>query len=110
MRRYAHRLLATLTDHPALVPLMLSRAALTTRTMTMMEEGLGALQAAGLPLPRGLQLIHAVTGLVIGHAIAGGTSADDQKLLRLSEEDLAAFSQGLENILGYTPEAGWEEA
>ena len=26
------------------------------------------------------------------------------------EEDLAAFSQGLENILGYTPEAGWEEA
>lgn len=91
LRRYAHRLLATLTDHPALVPLMLSRAALTTRTMTMMEEGLGALQAAGLPLPRGLQLIHAVTGLVIGHAIAGGTSADDQKLLRLSEEDLAAF-------------------
>src|SRR5690625_7130187 len=70
---------------------MQSRAALTTRTMTMMEEGLGALQAAGLPLPRGLQIIHAVTGLVIGHAIAGGTSADDQKLLRLSEEDLAAF-------------------
>src|SRR5690625_6833293 len=38
LRRFAHRLLATLTDHPALVPLMLSRAALTTRTMTMMEE------------------------------------------------------------------------
>lgn len=91
LRRYAHRLLATLTAHPALVPLMLGRAALTTRTMTMMEEGLGALQAAGLPLPRGLQVIHAVTGLVIGHAVAGGTSTDDQKLIRLSEEDLSAF-------------------
>ena len=34
------------------------------------------------------------------------------KLDRLTpeEEEMAAFSQGLENILGYTPEAGWEEA
>ena len=31
-------------------------------------------------------------------------------MLTPEEEDLAAFSQGLENILGYTPEAGWEEA
>lgn len=91
LRRYAHRLLAALTAHPGLVPLMLGRAALTTRTMTMMEEGLGALQDAGLPLPRGLQVIHAVTGLVIGHAVAGGTSTDDQRFARLSEEDLSAF-------------------
>ena len=31
-------------------------------------------------------------------------------MLTPEEEDMAAFSQGLENILGYTPEAGWEEA
>ena len=31
-------------------------------------------------------------------------------MLTPEEEDIAAFSQGLENILGYTPEAGWEEA
>ena len=31
-------------------------------------------------------------------------------MLTPEEENLAAFSQGLENILGYTPEAGWEEA
>ena len=31
-------------------------------------------------------------------------------MLTPEEEYMAAFSQGLENILGYTPEAGWEEA
>ena len=31
-------------------------------------------------------------------------------MLTPEEEEMAAFSQGLENILGYTPEAGWEEA
>ena len=31
-------------------------------------------------------------------------------MLTPEEDDMAAFSQGLENILGYTPEAGWEEA
>ena len=31
-------------------------------------------------------------------------------MLTPEEEEMAAFSQGMENILGYTPEAGWEEA
>ena len=68
--------------------------------------------SAGPPVGPGAGMV--LSGLAAGAAAAGRGGIDvvaaKLDMLTPEEEDMAAFSQGLENILGYTPEAGWEEA
>lgn len=68
LRGYAHALLDVLLAHPHVVPLVLTRPALTSRNLRVMEEGLRALRAAGFPLDRALDMLYAVAGFVVGHA------------------------------------------
>ncbi|HLS62063.1 MAG TPA: TetR/AcrR family transcriptional regulator C-terminal domain-containing protein [Ruania sp.] len=91
LRAYARRLVDLLQAHPGIVLLMLQRPALTSQTLGMMEYGLKMLHEAGFPLPRALQLIHALVGLVIGHVAAGGAADGHDRLGRLVQEDLSAF-------------------
>lgn len=91
LRRYAQGMLEVFGAHPALVPLLLRRSALTAETMVMMEQMIVVLEHAGFSAARSLQIIHAVVGLVIGHVIAGEPSASGDRLDTLSQQDLTAY-------------------
>ncbi|MFI9589000.1 TetR/AcrR family transcriptional regulator C-terminal domain-containing protein [Nonomuraea sp. NPDC052265] len=65
-----------LLAHPNILPLVVSRPAITPRNLRLMEEGLRVLRSAGLPPDRALDMLYAVTGFVVGHAAiqaAGGS-------------------------------------
>ncbi|MFI7417150.1 TetR/AcrR family transcriptional regulator [Nonomuraea sp. NPDC049684] len=74
LREYAHALLRALLAHPNVLPLVVSRPAITPGNLRLMEEGLRVLRAAGLPPGRALDMLYAVTGFVVGHVsvLAGG--------------------------------------
>ena len=75
LRGYADSLRAALLGTPALVPLLLTRPAVTPATLAVVERGLAALVAAGFPLGRAVDAVNALTVLVLGHAAAeAGTS------------------------------------
>jgi len=109
LRSYAGRLVELLQAHPGVAPLIVRRPALTAQTLGLVEQGLAMLHAAGFPLPRALQMIHAVVGLVIGHVIAGGPADDQQRIGRVAEEDLAAFPLVGRAVHEATTETGLEE-
>ncbi|RFU88559.1 TetR family transcriptional regulator [Streptomyces triticagri] len=72
LRTYAAALDAALAAHPQVVPLLMSRPAVTPRNLQLMETVVGALHGAGFPLRRALDVVYAVTSFVIGHAAAQG--------------------------------------
>ncbi|MGW4403282.1 TetR/AcrR family transcriptional regulator C-terminal domain-containing protein [Nonomuraea sp. NPDC004702] len=78
LREYAHALLRALLAHPNVVPLVVSRPAITPGNLRLMEEGLRVLRAAGLPPDRALDMLYAVTGFVVGHVavLAAGEVTD----------------------------------
>ncbi|YCK41935.1 TetR/AcrR family transcriptional regulator C-terminal domain-containing protein [Actinomadura sp. ATCC 39365] len=77
LREYAHALLRALLAHPNVLPLVVSRPAITPGNLRLMEEGLRVLRAAGLPPDRALDMLYAVTGFVVGHVavLAAGGAA-----------------------------------
>ncbi|WP_203433288.1 TetR/AcrR family transcriptional regulator C-terminal domain-containing protein [Jiangella asiatica] len=74
LREFAGSLYATLTAHPNVIPLLVTQPAMTTRNLATTEAVLVSLQAAGFPPRRGLQIVHAVTGFVLGHALVEATA------------------------------------
>jgi AcrR family transcriptional regulator len=68
LRRYAHALLHVLLAHPHVVPLVVTRPAITPQNLRLMENALKSLQTTGLPMPTALDMLYAVTGFVVGHA------------------------------------------
>ncbi|MEU1722186.1 TetR/AcrR family transcriptional regulator C-terminal domain-containing protein [Nonomuraea sp. NPDC005692] len=78
LREYAHALLRALLAHPNVLPLVVSRPAITPGNLRLMEEGLRVLRAAGLPPDRALDMLYAVTGFVVGHVavLAAGGAAE----------------------------------
>lgn len=69
LRDYAQALRATLSAHPNIVPLILTRPAVTPNNLHAMEDMMGALCAAGFPPPRALDVIYALTGFVLGDIV-----------------------------------------
>ncbi|WP_406317434.1 TetR/AcrR family transcriptional regulator C-terminal domain-containing protein [Streptosporangium sp. NBC_01639] len=67
LREYARALLRVLLAHPNVIPLVVSRPAITPHNHRLMENALHTLQAAGLPPERALDMLYAVTGFVVGH-------------------------------------------
>lgn len=74
MRDYAHALLAALCAHPHVVPLFVSRPAITPRNMQTMEAALAALQAAGFDPLRAFDMVRALTGFILGHVATQSVS------------------------------------
>ncbi|WP_342447638.1 TetR/AcrR family transcriptional regulator C-terminal domain-containing protein [Micromonospora sp. S4605] len=68
LRQYAHALLEVLLAHPNVVPLVVTRPAITSSSLRLVENALRTLHAAGLTLPAALDMLYAVTGFVVGHA------------------------------------------
>ncbi|MFC7549706.1 TetR/AcrR family transcriptional regulator C-terminal domain-containing protein [Plantactinospora sp. GCM10030261] len=107
LRQYAHALLRVLLAHPNVLPLVVTRPAITAQNLRMMENALEALQAAGLPLPTALDMLYAVTGFVVGHAVMAHEDdhnvvnarqtipgIDHQEYPRLAEATRAALPTG----------------
>jgi len=69
LRVFAHRWLAGLRAHPQVLPLVLTRPAITPQNLDLMEGVLARLHQAGFSLPRGLDVIYAVAGFVVGQAV-----------------------------------------
>jgi AcrR family transcriptional regulator len=68
LRGFAHAWLAALRAHPNLFPLVLTRPAVTSRNLDLMEALLHRLERGGFGTGRGLDVIYAVTGFVVGQA------------------------------------------
>lgn len=75
LSEYAHVLLRTLLAHPNVLPLVITRPAITTQNLRTMESALMTLRSAGFTQERALDMLYAVADLVVGHAAllaAGG--------------------------------------
>ncbi|WP_240777107.1 TetR/AcrR family transcriptional regulator C-terminal domain-containing protein [Nonomuraea basaltis] len=80
LRDYARSLLAALLAHPNVIPLVVSRPAMTSQNLHILENALQSLQAAGFPLSRALDMLYSVSGFVVGHAATFAADAEgDQR-------------------------------
>jgi len=68
LRGFARAWLTGLQAHPHLLPVVLTRPAVTTQNLDLMESVLERLQHAGFDPGRGLDVLYAVTGFVVGQA------------------------------------------
>lgn len=79
LRSYARAQLDNLATHPNLVILILSRPAVTERTLRMMETLLESLGQAGFGASQALDIVYALNTLILVHAAlatsAGGCAA-----------------------------------
>ncbi|MGW0435900.1 TetR/AcrR family transcriptional regulator C-terminal domain-containing protein [Micromonospora sp. NPDC003197] len=92
LRSYAHSLRAALLAHPNVIPLVVSRPALTPQNLRIMEDGLAALAAAGFPLERALDVVYSLSDLVVGHvATRGGGTTTHQRGRPVSVPDPEQF-------------------
>ncbi|MEV0698579.1 TetR/AcrR family transcriptional regulator C-terminal domain-containing protein [Saccharopolyspora sp. NPDC050389] len=73
------------------MPVVTSGPAVTSRNLRMMEDALGALRATGFPLDVGLDVLHSLTGFVVGHVVTGGRREASEKVRHLSDVDAAEF-------------------
>lgn len=92
LRDFAHSWLAALRAHPNLLPLVLSRPAVTHQNFQIMERVLRSLQQGGFSPDRALDILYAVAGFVVGEAAtpAVGPGGDDRVRV-LAEADLHDF-------------------
>ncbi|GAA4612999.1 TetR/AcrR family transcriptional regulator C-terminal domain-containing protein [Saccharopolyspora hordei] len=94
LRTYAHALRETLLAHPNAVPLIVSRPAVTSRNLAVMEGVLEVLRASGFSLEVGLDVLFSLAGFVVGDVVtaAGGGQAEATEQVRqLSDVDPAEF-------------------
>lgn len=70
LREYAESLRSGLLRHPGVLPLVLSRPAVTPQTLRTVELGLSVLCGAGFPLGRALDALNSVTLFVVAHTVA----------------------------------------
>ncbi|MGI5125816.1 TetR/AcrR family transcriptional regulator C-terminal domain-containing protein [Pseudonocardia sp. CA-107938] len=76
LRTYAVSLRAALLAHPGVLPLALSRPATTPEALALVERGLHLLTTSGFEIGRALDLLNALTVLVVGHTIAEAAISD----------------------------------
>lgn len=80
LRRFALAFFAGLTEHPNLVPLLLTRPAMTTANLGVLESLVGSLCGAGFTPERALDMVYALGRLVLVHA-ALSTGTDEAMFL-----------------------------
>lgn len=68
LREYARTQLNTLSEHPNLVGLVMTRPAVTTGNLALLETLVNFLCAAGFSARRGLDMIYTIHELVLMHA------------------------------------------
>lgn len=108
LRGYAHSLRATLLAHPSLMPVVITRPAVTPQSLRVMEYGLRELRKAGFPTRAAMDLVYSLTEFVVGHVATSPTaSAPDgspAKEEHLSGVDPEEFPLIVEAIAAPRPE------
>ncbi|MFH8345328.1 TetR/AcrR family transcriptional regulator C-terminal domain-containing protein [Streptomyces sp. NPDC018045] len=75
LEEYAASLRRILLRHPGVLPLAMSRPAVTPQTLDAVEGGLRMLRDAGFPLGRALDVLNALTVFVVGHTAVEAATA-----------------------------------
>ncbi|MER6971950.1 TetR/AcrR family transcriptional regulator [Nocardioides sp. NPDC000445] len=92
LRGYGLAFHASLTAHPQLVPLVLTRPAVTSGNLRVVESLVGSISAAGFAPERALDMVYAVGRLAFVHA-ALSTGTDEATFVRGDPTDrLGAIS------------------
>lgn len=97
LRRYALAFFGRLTEHPNLVPLVLTRPAMTGGSLQIMESLVGVLTAAGFAPERALDMVYALARLALVHAVLD--TGTDEALA--TSADPAATTAGLPPLGDY---------
>ncbi|MFG3255806.1 TetR/AcrR family transcriptional regulator C-terminal domain-containing protein [Streptomyces sp. NPDC048172] len=88
LRAYAESLVAVLSAHPNVMPLLMARPAMTPRNLRTMEDMVAALCGAGFAPVRALDVVHALTGFAVGHV---ATQAGGEGVAELLAVDADAY-------------------
>lgn len=83
--------MAALLAHPNLVPLVTTRPAVTAGNLRVMESALAFLCRAGFPPATALDMLYAVIGFVVGHAVTHASAAEHGQERLLDGLDPAEF-------------------
>lgn len=111
LRAYACDLLAALLAHPALIPVVTTRPAVTPANLRVMETALGFLCRAGFSPGRALDILYAVVGFAVGHAATYASAAEhgqERMLGGLDPEEYPLLSRAA--AAGHGPESRFEFA
>lgn len=76
LHRHARGILDTLLAHPNLVPVVLSRPAVTPGALSTLERAVAVARTSGMPSGRALDLVYALIGFVVGHVAMGGDAGE----------------------------------
>lgn len=106
LRGYAQTLRATLTAHPNVVPLFLTRQAMTPHNLQAMEDMMGALGDAGFSPSRALDVIYALTGFVLGDTVLQAGPATPQAAPSNQLAALATVDPGTYPLLTQAARSG----
>ena len=77
LRGFAESWRAALVAHPHLLPVVLTRPAVTAGNLALMESVLVRLQRAGFSPGRALAIMYAVAGFVVGHVATDASGPHD---------------------------------
>ncbi|RKT83211.1 regulatory protein, tetR family [Saccharopolyspora antimicrobica] len=93
LRNYAHALRDALLAHPNAIPLVVSRPAVTSRNLEIMEGVLRTLRDAGFPLEVGLDVLFSLAGFVVGQVVTEADSRVEpsEQVRHLSDVDPDRF-------------------
>ncbi|ARQ70183.1 TetR/AcrR family transcriptional regulator C-terminal domain-containing protein [Streptomyces marincola] len=104
VRDFAHALLDALSAHPHVLPLVVSRPAITARNVRLRESTLRSLREAGFPARRALDVLYSITSLVVGHAAT--TAVHDASGTEASPDLDTAQSPDLAEAIRTGPDVG----
>lgn len=120
LRTYARAQLETLSAHPRLVELVMSRPAVTTGNLALMESLLTFLQADAFPPASALDIVYSLNELVLIHAVleAGDDTAPGphgeerwrRHLAGVSAEDFPLLAEAVEANADRAADAQFEFA
>ncbi len=92
LRDYGTGLRAALRRRPAVLPLVMSRPAVTPSMLDLVESVLDLLQRSGFSLEQAWALVRGVTVLATGSAVDPGSPGDDDPIAQSHPQAAAAFT------------------
>ncbi|WP_228282857.1 TetR/AcrR family transcriptional regulator C-terminal domain-containing protein [Brevibacterium atlanticum] len=110
LRKYARAQLTTLSAHPNLVDLVMTRPAVTIGNLALLETLVDFLCAAGFSARRGLDMIYIVHELVLMHAALGSELRQAAHLDGISGTDFPRLAEAAAAAARRSPTARFEFA
>lgn len=110
LKDYARTQLSTLAEHPNLVDLAMTRPAVTSGNLALLETLVDFLCEAGFSARRGLDMIYTIHELVLMHAALRGEKRQAAHLDGISEADFPRLVEATAAVARRAPTARFEFA